>query len=638
VSETGTWIWKQVSSLGTWLGSKITDLGAWIIGQVGPFFNNLLKNLSTVSSYIGGKLSEGWSWISSRLSEGWAYLTGKISETGTWIKGGLDGLGSWLNNNVAKPISQFPAQVGNILGGTVNNLISGILKPLQDLWTWLVNGVTGVASTIAGFGTQAAHVIGNIFSPFLKTMVDGLTHSFSPGSPDPELNRSVGVWYDSMMLNLEETAITAYGSPADLPKMPGVAAGAAVATSVAALIAQGVSAAFDAVHPIKHLGIAEVCREMLHMVGLGTVSAGPLIAMYEAGIMRPLRYYYNVTFAPWIPDTVLMAQMLTQRLISGQTYTETLRMHGFSSDWAMLMLQTSYRAPQFGDLKQMAWRGVLGPEKIAEALRFQSIREDYIAPFQALLENIPGPADLIRFVIREVIAPGDFTAQMRRQGYSTEWAGAFWDAHWRDLDEARIHEAYHRGLISREERDRFLILIDFRPTARPGIASSDLSIVGGLAKTLIPRVDLRYAWEMGSLTREELVDRYQKLGYEDDAELMAEIQIARAMEAEAGKVRDEWVQDFIAGFSSEETLRANLAAVGQGPERIEYYVAYALKRRDRDHKKALLALYADSNAKDLMTDAELEGAASAILADPDALSLFTEKAYVVKYKKPKAGA
>lgn len=198
-----------------------------------------------------------------------------------------------------------------------------------------------------------------------------------------------------------------------------------------------------------------------------------------------------------------------------------------------------------------------------------------------------------------------------------------------------IVDAFHRGILTKEERDAYMVLHDFKPEPRPGIKVSDLAIVAGIAKTLIPRVDLRYGWEMGDISDEDLEDRYRWLGYEDDAPLMADIQRSRALVEEVHKVRDQWISDFLEGYIREETLRANLIEIGIGAVRVDYYVQYARMRRAREAKKDWLDYYEDGYVKDLVTDEEVEARAKEILVDPEALDLFLRSAYIRKYRKPK---
>ena len=145
---------------------------------------------------------------------------------------------------------------------------------------------------------------------------------------------------------------------------------------------------------------------------------------------------------------------------------------------------------------------------------------------------IPSLSDLITMLTREVITPEEYREYASWHGESAEWANRRWEAHWRLPSPEMIHDAYHRGLLTAEEWDKYLVWHDYKPDPRPGISVSDLDIVRGLRKALIPRVDLRRAWEMGVIDDEELVRRYRLLGYEDDAELMAEIQKHVALAAE----------------------------------------------------------------------------------------------------------
>lgn len=248
---------------------------------------------------------------------------------------------------------------------------------------------------------------------------------------------------------------------------------------------------------------------------------------------------------------------------------------------------------------------------------------------------IPPIVDLIRFVVREVITPDTFYELAAYHGYSKERSEWYWTAHFILPAFDKCVDAYHRGLISKEELDKFIFWHDYSPDPRPGIGKSDLQIMGGLLKTLIPRVDLRYAWELGRLTDEELVEWYERRGYEEDAPLMAEIQMARALVEEIHRVRDEWLRAYIDGYITEETLSANLAEIDIGPARIEYYATYARMRRDREYTKDLLDLYEDSYLKDLDTEPPFEAFVRQELVDPAMAEVFIRRAYVKKYKKPK---
>lgn len=77
--------------------------------------------------------------------------------------------------------------------------------------------------------------------------------------------------------------------------------------------------------------------------------------------------------------------------------------------------------------------------------------------------EIPGPGDLVRFVVREAIDPPEFDRQMRFHGFSGKWSDAFWAAHWELVARGELTDMLHRGIIDMDTYVKQLVLHDFRP-------------------------------------------------------------------------------------------------------------------------------------------------------------------------------
>ena len=187
--------------------------------------------------------------------------------------------------------------------------------------------------------------------------------------------------------------------------------------------------------------------------------------------------------------------------------------------------------------------------------------------------EIPGSGDLVRFLVREVITTDVFQKMMKYQGFSAEKAGWYWDAHWVLPARGELVDALHRGVISQAEYNKFIVWHDYSPTARPGIAKSDLEILSGIRKRLIPRVDLRRGWDLGEITDAGLTEGYVALGYEDDAPLMARIQKAVALAAERSAYARALLRAYRKGQKTAEEVRKDLTAKRFKPEAINLMLA-----------------------------------------------------------------
>jgi hypothetical protein len=96
------------------------------------------------------------------------------------------------------------------------------------------------------------------------------------------------------------------------------------------------------------------------------------------------------------------------------------------------------------------------------------LRQELNAMFR---REIPGVADLVRFLTREAFLPGEaverqveeFGRWMALQGFADRWQTSFWHAHWRIPSRQEAVEMFHRGLIDLQGVQDLLVLNDIMP-------------------------------------------------------------------------------------------------------------------------------------------------------------------------------
>jgi len=569
------------------------DLWSWIESSA-------RSAVSVVSTWIND--SAAWLWRQITEVGGWLWL--RFQEIGSTIQGVITDVGTTVYNAVAAAVGAISQGVGGAfawawdqlqtIGGwitrTIFGWIDGALRWATDTFRWLQSIINETAEWIvdelSGFLEDLPRNLGNIGDFVFDAVMDA----------GDWIVDQVGVAFDGAATAIGDVLTTLFSPVLDpLGSFIRVFSGIATEFDPASLVAE---ATFNLSQLMRVVGEAFQARsprtpEEAFRITWNTINETTSIFMAQATSL-----------------TIAEAASLGQLDISPQAFLH------------IPQLDAAYRL--VGELYSV----------MAEASLVIPLKQYFMRAFTPM---IPPAEDLIRFVVREVVPPETFYEYMPLTGFSDEIAKWYWEAHWILPPPTLLYDAYHRGVISREELDKYIVLHDYKPEPRPGIAKSDQEIMRSVIKTLIPRVDLRYAWEMGMVSDEGLVDWYSKLGYEEDSELMAKIQMARALVEEIGKLRTEWIADFVEGFTDETTLRANLTAMGIIGTRQDYYVQYAIKKRDRDAKRDMLATYLDAYIKDLLLDPDLESRVREILVDEDAITRFLERAYVKKYKKPKAG-
>ena len=134
---------------------------------------------------------------------------------------------------------------------------------------------------------------------------------------------------------------------------------------------------------------------------------------------------------------------------------------------------------------------------------------------------VPGVADLIRFMVRDVFSP-DITAKFgqfegfpeefkelgERIGLSEFWARNYWAAHWELPSITAGFEMLARGVINNDTFNTLLRAKDVMPFWRNKIKA--------IAFNPFTRVDVRRMHKFGILTEEQVFQSYKDLRYDDE--------------------------------------------------------------------------------------------------------------------------
>jgi hypothetical protein len=150
--------------------------------------------------------------------------------------------------------------------------------------------------------------------------------------------------------------------------------------------------------------------------------------------------------------------------------------------------------------------------------------------------NLPSPADLVRFELRETFkqpyrdeqlkppASDAFKAYMKQLGYNEFWADSYWAAHWTLPSTGQGFEMYQRlrqGAVpddlvfSREDLKDLIKRNDVLPLYHDQLIE--------IAYVPFTRVDVRRMYKLGTLDYNGVLEAYKDLGYKPEkAKLLAD--------------------------------------------------------------------------------------------------------------------
>ena len=317
-----------------------------------------------------------------------------------------------------------------------------------------------------------------------------------------------------------------------------------------------------------------------------------------------------------------------------QMYIMALGIEGGSLGQVEAPITMMFREPQIAASLDLATSWFAAPYEIG----IRPLLERYwLKSYQPLL---PAYADMIDVYVKEgylaekwVELPDEFVANMTELGYSLFWTQRLWGKHWVLPAVDHIYEMYARTLGTRPEIGVDIGLLrtmlkyhDYEPVWRDRF------------EAIIWRTwriyDLRVGWEMNMYDHETLVKKTIDARYNpDEADTIADIQKMFVLRSEIDGLLREADTDFIDGWISEATLRADYEATPYRPEIQEMRIQRAILRRDRDYKKEIAAALKDRFIKGDLSESEYTTALSELGMVEDRISVAVERARAYKLKK-----
>ncbi len=248
---------------------------------------------------------------------------------------------------------------------------------------------------------------------------------------------------------------------------------------------------------------------------------------------------------------------------------------------------------------------------------------------ETFVREIPGPGDLVRFVVREQIAPDELELWLRRQGLGPKWSQAFWGAHWVPPSREEAVELHHRGIYTLQQVTDALVINDRRPDTIPDLLAltfrtptrAELVQLGEVTDVDEDRLK---AWLRADGVSEELLPTFLSL--------VRSRRIVRILTRVESLVRGE----VEAGRLGIDEARSILQEYRFAPDVVEAELGLAKRARDLQLRTELQAIAVARFQKGESTDGDLATDLGDLGLDPDRVGTIVTLEKIRKLPRPRA--
>lgn len=464
-------------------------------------------------------------------------------------QGGINQLQNNMLNvlsNVSNNINANIAQAENYLGSVINTGISGVNQLVNNFRGDFWYGVQGLAQFIGTLDGFVNKTLDNILAEQNRTTasLDAITNYLTAGNNPTPYPQELNFWQQlaSLPSVLEQLFV---GLPSELASKfmnrvfqdftgidKSVASQWFALQQVIDNFTRGKYKDFNsAIADMQSRGIP--AGIMMFVINLSTIAlmlmklvsskTGP---MFEA--IDQMSWADNPTK---MLDTGTIIELVHRGILTQDKANVYFHKLGLSDENIYLMMQTADRYPDVNTLTQYFWRGKISETSYRQTIERMGLLAGTDDMLVEISHQIPGPADLTRIADKQVWQHGvpdrygqgaelpiEYTENMRKWGFDPEWSNLIWRAHWELPSPQQLFEMYQRHFITYEDMQNYLKLTPWLPFFRDKMLS--------ISFNPLTRVDIRRMYGLGMFSYQELITRYEAIGFSpDDARLMADFTV-----------------------------------------------------------------------------------------------------------------
>lgn len=368
------------------------------------------------------------------------------------------------------------------------------------------------------------------------------------------------------------------------------------------------------------------------------------VVSYLSGT-NPVQRAVNYELNKLIPNQELDPSSLIELYLRGYITLEELKsrikVHGFNESRTEEFLKLSKRIFTIDQAIYAFRRGIISEDEFKKLMEANGVSESEIPKYLKISEYFPSPSDIIRFAVREVFTPEivekyrmyedlpeEYLKLAQQVGIPEEVAKWYWYAHWELPSLTMGFEMFRRKIINEDELKTLMRSLDIMPGWRDKLLQ--------LAYEIPTRVDVRRMYEMGVLTREQVKEYYEKMGYRpEDAELLTRwTEVEYASEDRTLTVKQVLELYELGEFNRDEAIQY-LRKLGYPQEIAEYKITLYEHERLLKEAKEQLNLLIEQYKAGIITWDELVNEAYRLPFSPTTIQRQLTKAYREKEAKVK---